>query len=100
MTQAIPLELSKSKALKLVLSQGWNWQGPEGGQIKIETCPFCKKKDFKLYIAVSDPEESSRDGLFMCHHGTCQKTGNLRVLEEALGLRIAGVDSRAEWAGK
>ena len=100
MTQAIPLELSKSKAFKLVLSQGWNWQGPAGGQIQVETCPFCKKKDFKLYIAVSDPEESSRDGLFMCHHGTCQKTGNLRVLEEALGLRIAGVDSRAEWAGK
>lgn len=99
MVQAIPAELSKSAAMKLILSQGWNWIGPNGGQVQVEECPFCHKKDYKMYIAVSDPEESTRDGLFMCHHGSCQKTGNLRTLQEALGLRIANVDSRKEWAG-
>ena len=99
MAQAIPAELAKSTAMKLILSQGWNWTGPNGGQVQVEECPFCHKKDYKMYIAVCDPEESTRDGLFMCHHGSCQKTGNLRTLQEQLGLRIAGVDSRKEWAG-
>jgi hypothetical protein len=99
MSQAIPVELAKSAAMKLVISQGWTWQGPNGGQINVETCPFCRKADFKFYIAVCDPEESTRDGLFMCHHGSCQKTGNLRTLQEQLGLRVVGVDSRKEWSG-
>jgi hypothetical protein len=85
--------------MAFVISQGWNWEGPNGGQIQIEVCPFCKKGEFKFYIAVCDPEESTRDGLYFCHHGSCQKTGNLRTLQEALGVRIAGVDSRKEWAG-
>ena len=99
MSQAIPAELAKSAAMAFVISQGWNWEGPNGGQIAIEICPFCKKSEFKFYIAVCDPEESTRDGLFFCHHGSCQKTGNLRTLQEALGMRVAGVDSRKEWAG-
>jgi hypothetical protein len=99
MTQAIPVELANSAAMKLVVSQGWNWNGPNGGQIAVEVCPYCKKGDFKFYVAVCDPEESTRDGLHFCHHGSCQKTGNLRTLQEHLGIRIAGVDSRKEWAG-
>jgi hypothetical protein len=99
MNKAVPAELSKSAAMAFVISQGWNWEGPNGGQINIEVCPFCKKGEFKFYIAVCDPEESTRDGLFFCHHGSCQKTGNLRTLQETLGLRVAGVDSRKEWAG-
>lgn len=100
MSKAIPAELSKSAALALIVSQGWNWQGPTGGQVQVETCPFCHKGEFKFYIAVSDPQESTRDGLYFCHHGNCQTTGNLRTLQESLGLRIAGVDSRKEWSGK
>ena len=97
--QAIPAELSKSAAMALIISQGWNWQGPTGGQIQVEECPFCHKKEFKFYVAASDPEVSSRDGLYFCHHGSCQTTGNLRTLQEHLGIRVAGVDSRKEWAG-
>lgn len=100
MAQAIPEELKKSAALQLVVSQGWPWQGPNGGQICIETCPFCKKGDYKFYIAVSDPEIDKRDGLYFCHRGDCQTTGNLRSLQEHLGIRIKGVDSRREWSGK
>lgn len=99
MNKAVPAELAKSAAMAFVISQGWNWEGPTGGQIAVEICPFCKKGESKFYIAVCDPEESTRDGLFFCHHGSCQKTGNLRTLQEALGLRVAGVDSRKEWAG-
>ena len=99
MNKAVPAELAKSAAMAFVISQGWNWEGPNGGQIQIEVCPFCKKGESKFYIAVCDPEESTRDGLFFCHHGSCQKTGNLRSLQEHLGLRVAGVDSRKEWAG-
>lgn len=100
MSKAIPENLRTSNALKFITEQGWNWQGDgSGGQIQIETCPFCNKKDFKLYMAVGDPRETSRDGLFFCHHGSCAKTGNLRTLAEHIGVRIAGVDSRKEWAG-
>jgi DnaB-like helicase C terminal domain/Toprim domain len=99
MSQAIPPELNKSQALKLIISKGWNWTGPVGGQLQVENCPYCAKGDFKFYVAVSNPEESTRDGLFFCHHGSCNKTGNLRDLQEVAGVRIAGVDSRKEWAG-
>jgi hypothetical protein len=86
--------------MQLVVSQGWDWEGPDGGQIKVKVCPFCKKGDSKFYMAVMNPEEGTRDGLYFCHHGSCGKTGNLRTLQEHLGLRVAGVESRSEWAGK
>lgn len=99
-SQAIPLGLEKSGAMRYVINKGWAWKEASGGQIQIEECPYCHHKDYKFYIAVSDPAESSRDGLFFCHSGSCQKTGNLRSLQEALGDRIVGVESKAEWAGK
>jgi hypothetical protein len=98
--QALPAGLEKSAAMRYVISKGWAWKEASGGQIQIEECPFCHHKDYKFYCAVSDPAESSRDGLFFCHAGSCQKTGNLRTLQEALGDRIPGVESKAEWAGK
>ena len=100
MAQAIPLELAKSAAMQYIIKKGWNWTGPSGGQVQVENCPACHKGDFKFYIAACDPEESTRDGLWFCHHGSCQQTGNLRSLQELCGDRIAGVDSRSEWAGK
>jgi 5S rRNA maturation endonuclease (ribonuclease M5) len=100
MSKAIPESLRTSAALKYITSKGWNWEGDgSGGQIQIEECPFCHHKDYKFYLAVANPAESTRDGLFFCHAGNCQKTGNLRTLMEAQGDRIAGVDSRKEWAG-
>jgi hypothetical protein len=99
MQKAIPAELAKSKAMALIISQGWNWEGPTGGQVQVEKCPFCRKADFKFYIAVCDPEESTRDGLFFCHHGSCQQTGNIRNLREVAGVSVPGVESRKDWAG-
>ena len=96
----IPESMKNSRGLQLVISQGWNWKEATGGQIQVEKCPFCGKGDFKFYMACCDPKESSRDSLFFCHHGSCAKTGNGRTLAEHLGLRIPGVDSRSEWAGK
>ena len=100
MTCTIPESMQKSRGLQLVISQGWSWKETTGGQIQVEKCPFCSKGDFKFYMACCDPKESSRDALFFCHHGSCSKTGNLRTLQEHLGIRIAGVESRSEWAGK
>jgi 5S rRNA maturation endonuclease (ribonuclease M5) len=99
-SQAIPAELRNSPTIQYITKKGWNWQGPAGGQVQVETCPFCKKGGFKFYVACNDPEESTRDGLFFCYHGSCGKTGNLRTLQEHCGDRIANVDSRAEWSGK
>jgi hypothetical protein len=100
MTQVIPENLRASQALKFVIEQGWNWEmDSTGTQIIIETCPYCKSNDKKFYMAVADPKESSRDGLHFCHKGHCNKTGNLRTLQEHLGVRIVGVESRREWAG-
>lgn len=96
----IPENLKNSPTIQLVTSQGWNWKDSGGGQIAVEVCPFCKKGDYKFYVAVMNPEEGTRDGLYFCHHGSCGKTGNLRTLKEQLGLRVAGVESRSEWAGR
>ena len=103
MTQALPVGYGKSPALQLIISQGWNWDGPNsGGQVAIENCPFCLKSGGKFFIAVSSDAEleagTTRDSLYFCHK--CQATGNLRSLQEKLGLRIAGVESRSTWSGK
>jgi 5S rRNA maturation endonuclease (ribonuclease M5) len=99
MTQAMPIGFEKSPAMKLIISQGWNFNPPTGGQVAVDKCPFCGKDGNKFYVAVVEvPEESTRDGLYFCHK--CQATGNLRSLQEKLGLRVPGVDSRAEWAGR
>ena len=100
MSKAIPEELKASRALQFVVSQGWNWDGPTGGQVQVETCPFCKKGDSKFFIAVGDPQEDARDGLYMCFHGSCNASGNLKKLQEHMGVRIPGVESKREWAGK
>lgn len=98
MKQAIPAGLEKSPAMQLIVSQGWDFTGPSGGQMSISKCPFCHKDGGKFYVAVSeDLEADKRDGLYFCHK--CQITGNLRKLQEHLGLRVAGVDSRKDWAG-
>jgi replicative DNA helicase len=90
--------LEKSAAMQLIIAQGWTFASPNGGQVAVEKCPFCLKDGGKFYVAVEgDPATSSRDGLWFCHK--CQATGNLRTLQEKLGLRIAGVESRAAWAG-
>jgi replicative DNA helicase len=100
MNKAIPENLRASAALKFVVEQGWNWEvAASGDQIQVENCPYCHKGGSKFYIGVCDPKVSTRDGLHFCHHGSCGKQGNLRTLQEHLGIRIAGVDSRKEWAG-
>jgi len=99
MTQMIPIGLEKSMAMQLIISQGWSFAPPNGGQVAVEKCPFCLKDGGKFYIAVEgDPTSSSRDGLWFCHK--CQATGNLRTLQEKLGLRVANVHSNKEWAEK
>jgi hypothetical protein len=100
MNQAIPEQYNGSPGLQFVLSQGWNWVDAGGGQIKIENCPFCRKGDYKFFMAVMKPQEGTRDGLYTCFHGSCGQTGNLRRLQEHLGTRIPGVESRAEFAGR
>ena len=99
MSRPIPPGLENSAALKYVISKGWNWTPPSGGQIQIEKCPYCGGDDYKFYMAVADPAEDNRDGLHFCHKGKCQTSGNLRKLMEHCGDRVAGVDSRKEWAG-
>jgi twinkle protein len=95
----IPAGLEKSVAMRYVISKGWSWTGPSGGNIQLEVCPLCGKDGAKFYMKVVDPSESTGDGLFQCFHGSCGKTGNLRSLQEQCGDRIAMVESRKDWAG-
>jgi hypothetical protein len=100
MSRAIPEELRNSAGLQYIVSKGWDWEGPSSGQVKVRECPICHKGDYKFLMNVSSPEQGSRDGLFMCFHGSCGATGNLVKLKELMGDRIAGVQSRGDWAGK
>lgn len=92
MPATVPTHLSASLAMQFIQSQGWNWQEASDGQVQVENCYFCKKDGYHWYFAT----DGNRDGLHMCHH--CGKSGNLRKLKEEMGLRVAGVDSRGEWA--
>ena len=92
----VPEHLRSNVAVQFVQSQGWNWIEGTDGHIQIEVCPLCKKGDYKFYMNV----EGNKTGCFMCFHGLCQKSGNLRTLQEELGIRIRGVDSRSEWGAK
>jgi replicative DNA helicase/5S rRNA maturation endonuclease (ribonuclease M5) len=100
MPQALPESIAKSPALLFVVSQGWEWREASNDQIAVEKCPFCGKGEYKFMMAVMNPDIGTRDGLYMCFHGKCSKTGNLRTLKEHLGISIPGVESRNEWAGK
>lgn len=100
MAQAIPESLRNSPGLQFVVNQGWDWREATNDQVQIEKCPFCKAADYKFYMGVMDPQIGTKDGLYFCHHASCQKSGNLRTLQEHLGLRVKGVESRSEWAGK
>src|SRR5579885_1509248 len=100
MSKPIPPELRNSAALQYVISKGWEWEGPSSGQIKLKECPFCHSNDYKFYMNVDDSTLNSRDGLYMCFKSSCGETGNLIKLKEATGGRIAGVQSRSDWAGK
>lgn len=91
---SVPAHLATSVGVQFVQSQGWTWREGADGHIEIETCPICKKGEFKLYMNTV----GNKDGVWMCFHGSCQKSGNLRTLQEEIGIRIKGVDSRSEWA--
>jgi len=90
----IPEHLQGSVGMQFVQSQGWNWNEGTDGNIMVETCPLCKKGDYKFYMKVT----GNKDGCWLCYHGSCQKTGNLRTLQDELGITIRGVDSRSAWA--
>lgn len=90
--QVIPPELSASVGLMYVVSKGWNWRPSGDDQITVEVCPICKHAEHKFYMAV----KGNKDGVWMCHR--CTATGNLRTLQEDMGDRIEGVQSRSEWA--
>ena len=94
MSQPVPAHLSSSVGLQYISSKGWNWQGGEDGQVKVEICPLCKAGNWHFYVAVS----GNKDGLWFCHR--CGETGNLQTLQEACGDKVPGVTSRKEWAGK
>lgn len=89
----IPPELASSAGLLYVVGKGWSWkEGSDSEQISIERCPFCKHDGWHLYMNV----KGKKDGLWMCQR--CGKTGNLRSMQEDMGDRIEGVQSRGDWA--
>src|SRR5271157_1445796 len=92
----VPEHMKNSVGVQFVQSQGWDWREGTDNRIQVETCPFCKKGEHKFYMAT----QGNQDGCYMCFHGSCGKNGNLRSLQEDLGIRIRGVESRSDWASK
>lgn len=87
--QNIPEQFQGSAALQLVQSQNWVWKLGTDPNIELETCPFCTKTGFgKMYVEIhgSVSDRKNRDGLFLCHHASCNKSGNLHTLKQHLGL--------------
>lgn len=90
----IPPELANSVGLLYCVSKGWDWKESGSDQIQVDVCPQCKHDGFHFYMCV----KGNKDGVWMCHR--CGKSGNLRSLQEDLGDRIQGVESRSEWGNK
>ncbi len=50
----------------------------QGAEYNIQTCPFCGSDQWKFYI--------NRDsGLYHCHRGSCNESGNFYSLQKATG---------------
>lgn len=94
----LPESYTGSQALQLVQSQGWNFRTASEPNIEIEICPYCKHANFHLRMSIhgSADAQTNRDGLHSCMR--CGKGGNLQSLKQHLGLTIAGVESRKEYA--
>lgn len=93
-SNVIPPALAQSAGLLYAVAKGWEWKESGNDQVLVETCPQCKHGGFHFYMCVT----GKKDGLWMCHR--CGKSGNLRSLQEDLGDRIQGVESRSEWGSK
>lgn len=95
----IPEELKSSSALQFVIQQGWNYRLVTPPKIELEVCPNCGHDGYHAYMEVyaKDDEERNRDGIHGCVR--CNKGGGLRSLKEKMGMLIAGVESRKDWAG-
>lgn len=96
-----PESFQGSPTFQFIQSRGWNWKQGTAPNIELETCPYCHKPGFgKFYIEVhgSDSEQKSRDGLHICHHGSCNKGGRLYDLKSFLNVVIPGVESRKDFA--
>ncbi len=96
----IPAEFQGSVALQFIQSRGWEWKVSTLPNIELERCPYCDKSGYgHLYVEIHGPgdEQAKRDGLHQCHR--CGKGGSLYSLKEHLGVNIAGVQSRKDWAG-
>lgn len=77
---------SNGLAYRYLASKGWEYRlnGTEDEAI-IETCPICHKSNWKSYLHISGGE---KDGLFVCHHGSCNAKYTLYQLAAKLGDRI------------
>jgi replicative DNA helicase len=78
-----------SNALQLVQSRGWKYDISDSIRIRLNDCPFCGQHShaaFVMEIHGTASEQRGRDGLFICHR--CGKQGNLRDLQEHLGIAI------------
>lgn len=95
----LPDGLQGSLAVAFLLSQGREFRQATEPNIEVEICPYCKKNNFHLRMEVqgdgADEDERKRDGLHHCL--VCGKGGNLNTLKQALGVSIAGMDSRKEF---
>jgi len=94
----LPDNLQGSQAVAFLLAQGMDFRQASEPNIEIETCVYCKKNNFHLRMEVrgEGDEKKGRDGLHHCL--ICGKSGNLNGLKQHLGITIAGVESRKDWA--
>jgi len=54
---------------------------PAGKELKVEECPFCKRKKWKFYI-------NSESGMFCCKSGSCDEHGSLLKLQHKFGIKV------------
>lgn len=87
-----------SQAIAFLLTQGLKYREASAPNIEVEVCPYCKKNNHHLRMEVhGDGDElKNRDGLHHCL--VCGRSGNLISLKQHLGVAIAGVESRKDWA--
>lgn len=88
--------------MQFVVSQGWTWTEDDSTNIRLNQCPYCKASTpghgpFRMEIRGANDIDCKRDGLHICHR--CGKSGRLYDIKQALGIAIAGVDSRKDWSG-
>ena len=86
----IPESFEGSRALQLVVSQGWDWKLGTSPNIILGKCPHCGKESHCYMEIHGQDDQKNRDGLYLC-----QRCGKCFLLQYGSSCRRLALDQES-----